>query len=332
MAFITRGTNQKRDNRKGASAVKISLLRRFTMFFVNNFQQALGSLGDLWRTPMASLMTIAVLGLSLTLPTTLYVVVKNAQSVSAEWDNAAEINVFLRKDLRSQEVQTFRERVRLMNEVERVELIDKEAGLAEFREISGFGSALDYLATNPLPDVLVVVPTAEYSSVERARSLLQALEQEREVDSASLDLKWLERLQGIVKVVENSVAALGLLLCTAVILIVGNTIRLAILNRRDEIMIMKLVGATDAYIQRPFLYTGFWYGVVGGIIAWLATTILVIWIDSAIVKFSATYESRLSLQGLSLQDMLVVWAVAIGLGLIGSWIAVRRHVSAIQPR
>lgn len=328
MGFLSR----KSDQRKGAKAVKISASRRFVMFFVNNFQQAIGSLGELSRTPMASLMTIAVLGLSLTLPTTLYVVVKNAQSISAEWDNAAEINVFLRKDLRPQEIQTFRERVRLMAEVDRVEFIDKEAGLAEFRASSGFGSAIDYLQENPLPDVLVVIPAADFQSVERARMLLTTLEQEREVSSASLDLKWLERLQALVRVIENSFAALGLLLCTAVVLIVGNTIRLAILNRRDEIMIMKLVGATDSYIQRPFLYTGFWYGVVGGVIAWLATTILVIWIDASIVKFSRLYESDMSLQGLSLNDMMVVWLLAIGLGLFGSWIAVRRHVSAIEPR
>lgn len=332
MGLISGKGQHKQSGKAGAQAVRISLLRRFNMFFVNHVQQALGSLGELWRTPLASLMTIAVLGLSLTLPTTLYVVVKNAQAISAQWDNAAEINVFLRKDLRPQEVQTFRERVRLMQEVERVQLIDKEAGLAEFKEVSGFGSALDYLATNPLPDVLVVVPTVEYSSVERARGLLTALQQEREVSSATLDLKWLERLQGIVRIIENVVAALGLLLCSAVVLIVGNTIRLAILNRRDEILIMKLVGATNSYIQRPFLYTGFWYGVVGGIIAWLATSALVIWINRAIVSFSASYESNMQLQGLSANDMLVVWALAIVLGLLGSFIAVRRHVRAIEPR
>ncbi|RUO35682.1 permease-like cell division protein FtsX [Aliidiomarina sanyensis] len=324
--------NRNHDQRQGARAVHITRWRRFKMFWVNNLQQAIGSLGDLSRTPWSSLMTIAVLGLSLTLPSTLYVVVKNSQAVSAEWDTAAEISLFLRKDLQTQELQGFRERVRLLEQVESVTFVDRDSALREFRETSGFGSAIDYLQTNPLPDVLIVVPTPEYRGVERARALLQQLEQEREVTSATLDLQWLERLQALVRVVENSFAGLGLLLCIAVVLIVGNTIRLAILNRRDEIMIMKLVGATDGYIQRPFLYTGFWYGVVGGIIAWIATSLLVWWISASVVRLAALYDSSFRLTGLNFQDMMVVWAIAIGLGLLGSWIAVRRHVAAIEPR
>ncbi|WP_194756114.1 permease-like cell division protein FtsX [Aliidiomarina indica] len=328
MGFLKRS----QDTRQGARSVQISRWRRFVMFWANNAQQAIGSLGELARTPWASLMTIAVLGLSLTLPSTLYVVVKNSQTVSAEWDTAAEISLFLRKDLQTQELQGFRERVRLLEQVESITFVDRDSALREFRESSGFGSAIDYLQTNPLPDVLIVVPALEYRSADRARQLLEQLEQEREVTSATLDLQWLERLQALVRVVENSFAGLGLLLCIAVVLIVGNTIRLAILNRRDEIMIMKLVGATDGYIQRPFLYTGFWYGVIGGVIAWIATSLLIWWISASVVRLSALYDSKFRLQGLDFNDMMVVWAIAIGLGLLGSWIAVRRHVAAIEPR
>ncbi|TRW48971.1 cell division protein FtsX [Aliidiomarina halalkaliphila] len=328
MGFLKRG----QDTRQGARSVQISRWRRFVMFWANNAQQAIGSLGELARTPWASLMTIAVLGLSLTLPSTLYVVVKNSQAVSAEWDTAAEISLFLRKDLQTQELQGFRERVRLLEQVESITFVDRDSALREFRESSGFGSAIDYLQTNPLPDVLIVVPVPEHRSADRARQLLEQLEKEREVTSATLDLQWLERLQALVRVIENSFAGLGLLLCIAVVLIVGNTIRLAILNRRDEIMIMKLVGATDGYIQRPFLYTGFWYGVIGGVIAWIATTLLIWWISASVVRLTALYDSKFRLQGLDFNDMMVVWGIAIGLGLLGSWIAVRRHVAAIEPR
>ncbi|MCL4410348.1 MAG: permease-like cell division protein FtsX [Gammaproteobacteria bacterium] len=329
MGLISSGSSKKQSS--GARSVKISLWRRVVMFFVTNLQQGIGSLGELSRTPWASLMTIAVLGLSLTLPATLYVVVKNAQLATGEWDQAAEISLFLRKDLQTQELQSFRERVRLMNEVESVQLIDRETGLREFRESSGFGSAIDYLQTNPLPDVLIVVPVSEFRSYERAQRLLTVLEQEREVSSARLDLQWLQRLQAIVSVVENSLAALAILLSLAVVLIVGNTIRLAILNRRDEIMIMKLVGATNAYIQRPFLYTGFWYGVIGGVIAWISTTLMVWWISASVAQLTALYDSSFRLAGLGFNEMMVLWLVAIILGLLGSWIAVRRHVAAIEP-
>lgn len=329
MGLISGGSGKKSSS--GARSVKISIWRRIVMFFVTNLQQGIGSLGELSRTPWASLMTIAVLGLSLTLPATLYVVVKNAQLATGEWDQAAEISLFLRKDLQTQELQSFRERVRLMNEVESVQLIDRETGLREFRESSGFGSAIDYLQTNPLPDVLIVVPVSEFRSYERAQRLLTVLEQEREVSSARLDLQWLQRLQAIVRVVENSLAALAILLSLAVVLIVSNTIRLAILNRRDEIMIMKLVGATNAYIQRPFLYTGFWYGVIGGVIAWISTTLMVWWISASVAQLTALYDSSFRLAGLGFNEMMVLWLVAIILGLLGSWIAVRRHVAAIEP-
>jgi cell division transport system permease protein len=322
--------NKKKE--KGAQATQVSAFRRFIMFFVTNVQQAVGSLGELWRTPFASMLTIAVLGLSLTLPATLYVVVKNSQSVGAQWDNAAEITVFLNKSLSAEQVQTFKRRVELKDEIARVEHIGRDEALREFRDYSGFGSAIDYLDSNPLPDVLIVTPTSEYSSSGRAAALQRQLAGESEVSEAKLDLDWIERLQALVGLVEDALTALALLLCIAVVLIVGNTIRLGILNRRDEIMIMKLVGATNGYIQRPFLYTGAWYGIIGGLIAWLATFLLIWWIRAAVLRVTELYDSQFRLQGLTFNELLVLWAIAVGLGLLGSWIAVRRHVAAIEPR
>jgi len=315
-----------------SAKVSISVWRRFVMFWVHNLQQALGSLGELTRNPWASMMTIAVLGLSLTLPSTLYVVVKNSQAATSGLGEAAEISLFLRKDLSQNEVETFAKRVELRNDVEQVQIILKDVGLRDFRESSGFGSALDYLEKNPLPDVLVVLPHTDYKSVDRARGLLSQLQQEREVSSASLDLQWLERLQALVRLVEDVLGALAILLCAAVVLIVGNTIRLMILNRRDEIIVMKLVGATDAYIQRPFLYTGFWYGLIGGILAWVATALLVFWIGRAVSGVTELYDSSFRLSGLNFSELMILWLVAVVLGLLGSFIAVRRHVAAIEPR
>lgn len=310
---------------------KMPIWRRFVMFWVHNLQQAVGSLGELSRAPWASLMTIAVLGLSLTLPSTLYVVVKNSQAATVGLNDAAEISLFLHKDLQRAEVETFAKRVELRNDVEKVEIIFRDAGLRDFRATSGFGSALDYLERNPLPDVLVVTPLAEHKSADRARALLAQLQQEREVSSASLDVQWLERLQALVRLVEDVLGALAVLLCAAVVLIVGNTIRLMILNRRDEIVIMKLVGATDGYIQRPFLYTGFWYGFIGGVVAWIATALLVFWIGRAVSGVTELYDSSFRLLGLNFNELMVLWLIAIILGLSGSYIAVRRHVAAIEP-
>lgn len=318
--------------RQGAATVHISRFRRFLMFWVSNAQQAVGSLGELARTPFASMMTIAVLGLSLTLPATLYVVVKNSQAVGAQFDSAAEITLFVEKSLSAEQIASFQRRVELKDAVEAVRHISREEALAEFREYSGFGSAIDYLESNPLPDVLVVTPTIEQRGAEHAEALRRSLAAESEVSEAKLDLDWVQRLQALVRLVEDALGALGLLLCVAVVLIVGNTIRLGILNRRDEIMIMKLVGATNGYIQRPFLYTGVWYGIIGGFIAWVATIALVWWLRAAVLRVTELYDSQFQLQGMTFNELLVLWCIAVGLGLLGSWIAVRRHVAAIEPR
>ncbi|WP_411359915.1 permease-like cell division protein FtsX [Pseudidiomarina salilacus] len=321
-----------RSRQQGAQQVKISGVRRFFMFFVHHAQQAVGSLGQLARYPFASLMTMAVLGLSLTLPATLYVIVKNTDNVGADFQQASEITLFLHKDLTAQEVQTFAKRIDLSPEIESATLIDKRQGLADFRARSGFGDALDTLQENPLPDVLRVIPRENYRSAAAAQQLLQQLEQEREVEQARLDVDWLERFTAIVDLVRDAFLALALLLCVAVVLIVGNTIRLNISSKRDEIMVMKLVGATDAYIQRPFLYTGIWYGLVGGVITWLATAVLIMWLSGAVRDIAELYDSQFTLTGLNLTEMAVVWGIAVGLGLVGSYIAVRKHVTAIEPQ
>ncbi|WP_417690530.1 permease-like cell division protein FtsX [Pseudidiomarina sp.] len=321
-----------RSRQQGAQQVKISAWRRFVTFWLHHAQQCIGSLGELARYPFASLMTMAVLGLSLTLPATLYVIVKNTDSVGANFQNASEITVFLRQDLDDQAVTTFAKRIELNPAVAEIKLIEKEAALAEFRERSGFGDALETLDSNPLPDVLLVTPHANHRAPAAAEALLQELKQQREVDEARLDVGWLQRFEAIVQLIRDGFLGLALLLCIAVVLIVGNTIRLNISSKRDEIMVMKLVGATDAYIQRPFLYTGLWYGIVGGIITWLATAALLWWLSGAVRSIADLYESQFRLTGLNLAEMGVIWGLAIGLGLLGSHIAVRKHVRAIEPQ
>jgi len=323
---------RNRQNPQGARQVNISGFRRFVMFFVHNAQQAVGSLGELVRNPFASMMTMAVLGLSLTLPATLYVVVKNTQAVGAQWQEASEITLFLRKGLSEREVETFKQRMALDKQIDSVTLIPKAEALEEFKTYSGFGEALDYLNDNPLPDVLLVTPVTNMRSPAAAEALVQRLQREREVDFGKLDVEWLTRLQALLNLVRDGFGGLAFLLCLSVVLIVGNTIRLNILSKRDEIVVMKLVGATNGYIQRPFLYTGVWYGIVGGVIAWIATSLLLWWIDGSVMRITELYEGQFKLAGLSFVEMMLLWAIAVALGLVGSYLAVRKHVSAIEPR
>ena len=313
----------------GAKANKINFIRRFVMFFVNHLRQALFSLGELWRTPGSSLMTMAVLGLSLTLPTTLHLLVKNVQQVSGGFAKAAEISLFIRDSATSQQVQGLKTILEGDPQIAAVRHISKDAAMQEFQQASGFGAALNYLTENPLPDVLVVLPL--HTEPSAARALQQRLEKERIVEFAKLDLEWLQRLDAVVLLLQQAVVAIGLLLLSAVLLIVSNTIRLSIISKREEIEVMKLVGATDAFIQRPFLYTGFWFGVFGGLLAFLVTEVLLWWLRGAIAGISNLYQTDFRLKAMSLQEFGGLILLAVLLGVIGSYLSVRRHLRAIEP-
>jgi cell division transport system permease protein len=308
-----------------------SFLRRLLTLPIRHLQQAVGSLGDLWRTPFTSVMTVFVLGISLALPATLHLFVKNAEQISDQWDSASQITLFLKLSTTDKSAKNLVKRIKLYAEVSDVHYISAAQALKEFKVLSGFGQSLEYLDDNPLPATILVTPTERSSQASAANELLAKLKQEREVDQGKLDLEWLTRLEAIANLIEDIVIGVALLLCMSVVLIVGNTIRLAILNEKDAIAIMKLVGATDSFIQRPFMYSGMWYGVFGGLLSWLAVTILAKYLTGAISTLTDLYQSNFQLQGLVFHEALILIGVAVILGLVGSYISVRKHIRAIEP-
>lgn len=308
-----------------------SLLRRLLTLPIRHLQQAVGSLGDLWRTPFTSIMTVFVLGISLALPATLHLFVKNAKQVSEQWDSASQITLFLTLSTSDKSAQNLVKRIKLYKEVSDVHYISAKQALKEFKILSGFGQSLEYLDKNPLPATVLVTPTKRASQADAANELLEKLKQEREVEQGKLDLEWLTRLEAMAQLIEDIVIGVALLLCMSVVLIVGNTIRLAILSQQDAIAIMKLVGATDSFIQRPFLYSGVWYGIFGGLLSWLAVSILAQYLTAAIGKLTDLYQSGFQLQVLSFNEALLLIVFAVFLGLAGSYISVRKHIRAIEP-
>lgn len=315
----------------GAHASRVNVLQRTAMFFVNHLRQALQSLGELWRQPVASLMTIGVLGLSITLPSTLYILVANVEKLSSGWQQASEISLFLETSVSQQQSKQLINRLSVWPEIERVVFVPKQDALAEFEQLTGLGEAIAYLDENPIPDLILITPTSQYASPTSAKMLLDKLLREREVEIGKLDIDWLERLYAVVNIAKELVTFIGILLFMAVVLIIGNTIRLNILNKRDEILVMKLVGATDAFIHRPFLYTGFWFGLLGGLIAWFAVLTILWWMDSSIEKFAALYQKQFNITGLDGSALLTMLGLSVLLGLVGSFISVQRHVRQIEP-
>lgn len=310
---------------------RTSSFARLYFFILMVIRQGVQSLGEMWRTPLASIMTICVLGLSLTLPATLYLVVKNVQQLRTGFQEASEISLFVKQDISEQQTQSLLKRLALYPEIEKVNFISKTAALDEFKALSGFGQALDYLDDNPLPDVVLVTPTARHRNADSAEALLIKLKGEREIETGKLDIAWLERLNAILSLLRESVITIGLLLQTSVTLIIGNTIRLSIMDKKSEIQVMKLVGATNSFIHTPFLWTGIWYGVIGGFIAFISLTLMMWWLEVAVQQVAGAYQTNFVLSGLNFTEFGLLLGVAVGLGFFGSFLSVNRYIKEIEP-
>jgi cell division transport system permease protein len=300
-------------------------------YFVRHVQVALNSLGRLYRSPLASLMTAAVIGIALALPSGLYLLTGNLQRLSTQWDGSASFSLFLHKSVSLQQTRALQSRLQQWPEIESLQLITPDQALAEFSELSGFGDALEALEENPLPFVITVKPTQAQADAGSAALLLERLRTIPEVELAQLDLQWVKRFDAIVEIVRRSIWVMAALLGLAVLLITGNTIRLEIQNRRDEIEITKLIGATNGFIRRPFLYSGFWYGVIGAVMAGLLVELAFLQIHNPVRQLAGLYESGFSLQTLSVAEGLALLVAGASLGLLGAMLAVGRHLAAIEP-
>ncbi len=301
------------------------------IYFIRHIQVALNSLGRLYRAPLASFMTAAVLGIALALPSGLYLLTGNLQRLSTQWDGSANFSLFLHKSVTVQQMRTLRKKLAQWPEIDSLRLITPDQALAEFRELSGFGEALDALDENPLPSVITIKPVQNRSDAESAAALLDKLRSLPEVELAQLDLQWVKRFSAIVEIVRRSIWVMAALLGLAVLLIIGNTIRLEIQNRRDEIEITKLIGATNAFIRRPFLYSGIWYGILGAVLAGLLVEFAFLQLHGPVRQLAGLYQSGFSLQTLSLSDAFALLGTGTVLGLLGARLAVGRHLAAIEP-
>jgi len=298
---------------------------------INHLRTLIASLGAMTRHPASSFMTIAVIAIALALPAGLFVLLNNASNISIGWDNSAQISVFLKSDVTEKQANRLMKKLRLYDDIDQVSLINKTQALKEFKKISGFGNAIEALGDNPLPHVLTIQPVVDANRPDKIRHLIKQLNQQKQIELAQLDLQWVKRLFAMLEIAQRSIWVIASLLGIAVLLVVGNTIRLDIQNRREEIEVTKLIGGTDAFIRRPFLYTGLWYGIGGGVFAWFLTTLSISLLDNAVEHLASLYNSGFQLRGLSFSEGVNMIGFSCFLGLAGSWIAVGRHLSEIEP-
>ncbi len=299
-------------------------------WLLRHVQVLLASLGRLLRQPLGTLMTAAVIGIAVALPTGMYLLVTNVQALASAWEGGSSISLFLEAGTSELAATELAATLRSRDEVAEVQLITADQALAEFRRLSGFGEALDLLDENPLPPVLLVQPAA-VDDPTAAAQLAEGLRGIAEVEIARADLQWLQRLHAITRIAERGILVLAALLAAAVLLVVGNTIRLEIEQRHQEIEISKLVGATDAFIRRPFLYEGLWYGLFGAVLAGLLVSVSLLLLRGPAERLAGLYESQFDLAAGIPNTLGVILLVTPLLGLVGAWLAVGRHLRRIQP-
>jgi cell division transport system permease protein len=295
-----------------------------------HLQAFVGSLGRLVRAPFATFLTLLVIALALTLPAALRLLVLNAQAATGDFANAVDVSVFLKTDVPLAKAQQLAQAARERADVASVTLIPADKGLEEFRTYSGFGAALQALESNPLPHMLHVRPReGSAQSLETLRHYFAAWP---EVDVVQADAQWVLRLNAILEVLRRLLIILTALLGLGVLAVVGNTIRLEITGRRAEIEVTKLVGGSNAFVRRPFLYTGALYGLGGGLVAWGIIALAAVLLAQPVADLARLYGSPFQLKGLAPEDIGVLLAAGLVLGWLGAWLSAARHLRRIQPR
>ena len=323
---------QETVRRKGGASLSRTDLRGHAKAWIQHHRlSAADSLMRVLDSPGSSVLTWLVIGIALALPVGLNVALDNVSQISAGWDSPAQISLFLQGEVSPDRLRELEGELGARQDVSETRIILREEALDEFRTLSGFADVLASLQENPLPDLILVTPDAALDGpgVSALRVELQGISG---VAEAVLDMEWLQRLNSLMELSRRLVLAIGGMLVVGVMLILGNTIRLAIESRREEIVIVKLVGGSSGFVRRPFLYTGLWYGVGGGVLAALLVSAALWSLEKPISDLAMLYESAFQLSGLGVMGSLNLVILGGLLGLAGAWLAVSRHLARIQPR
>jgi len=288
--------------------------------------------GHLGRHGLATVLTVVVMGLALALPLALNVLVRNVRAATGDFSEAVGLSVYLKPEVSEQKARQLAKNAAERTGVASATLITASEALAEFRTQSGFGSALDSLPDNPLPNVLTIRPAPDAAAPSQLEALRSYLLAWPEVDSVQLDRDWVLRFSALLELLRRVVLITAVLLGAGVIAVVGNTIRLEILNRRNEIEVTKLVGGTNAFVRRPFLYAGVLYGLLAGALAWGLVAIASAGLAPPAWRLAAAYGSGFTLSGPSLPELGVLLLTGTVLGWLGAWIAAARQLARIEPR
>jgi cell division transport system permease protein len=310
----------------------MSLRDRAGILFERHAQALLGSLGRLARQPFAAFLTILVIGIALALPAALWLAVANMRGVTAGLEDTVQLSAYLELSTTPDAARALSTRIANLPGIGSTELVSPEEGLAEFRQVSGIGDALEALAENPLPWLVHVRPAAPRDTAEAVEALAAEIRSLDGVELVEADTAWVRRLHALEDTLQQLVVVVAALLAAGVLGVVGNTIRLEIDGRRAEIEVTKLVGGSNAFVRRPFLYSGLWQGLFGGLLAVGIVTAGLWALDPFVGRLAAAYGSGFSLRGLGFREWALVAGGGAVLGFLGAWLAAAYHLRRIEPR
>lgn len=307
------------------------MLKPFQSLLAYHAHAAVSSFNQLCRKPLATLMTVIVIAIALALPTLFWVVTDNMGQLTSAWQKGGHISLYLKTGLKEADQHAVLQKVQSTEGVGKASLISSAAGLEQLTQQEGMHDIMHYLPSNPLPPVIEVMPALSVDSPAKIDLLARQLKSLPQVDQAKADMEWITRIHAILGFVTTAANALMILLALAVVLIIGNTMRLAIQNRYEEIQILKLIGATDAYIRRPFLYSGVWYGLAGALVAVFMVNILILSVGVAMNQLVVAYQMHYQVSLLTISQILLLAIFAIILGWLGARLSVKGQLASIEP-
>ncbi|SFN42200.1 cell division transport system permease protein [Izhakiella capsodis] len=291
-----------------------------------------GALTDMWRQPLAMLLTVMVIAISLTLPSICYIAWKNVHQAATEWYPAPQLTVYLDKTLDNNAAENVVAILKKEQGVDKVNYLSREEARGEFRNWSGFGGALDMLEQNPLPAVAIITPRLSFQSSDTMKALRERVARTQGVDEVKMDDSWYARLAALTGLAGQVATIIGVLMIIAVFLVIGNSVRLSIFARRDIINVQKLIGATDGFILRPFLYGGALLGLVGAVFSLVLSEIMVLRLESVVSQVAAVFGTTFTLHGLSWDESFMLLLVAAIIGWTAALLATVRHLRRFTPQ
>ncbi|OSN01407.1 MULTISPECIES: permease-like cell division protein FtsX [Lonsdalea] len=289
------------------------------------------TLRDMLRQPLATLLTIMVIAISLTLPSICYLVWKNVSQAATLWYPTPQLTIYLDKSLDDKTAEGVIAKIQTTDGVDKVNYLSRNEAMGEFRNWSGFGGALDMLEENPLPAVAIVTPKMTFQSAETMTSLRDRITTIEGVDEVRMDDSWYSRLVAMTGLVGQVAFTIGVLMLVAVFLVIGNSIRLSIFSRRDTINVMKLIGATDGFILRPFLNGGAMLGLCGAVLSLILSQALVWKLSAATAQVAAVFGTTFAVKGMGWDEGLLLLLVAAMIGWLAAWLATVQHLRRFTP-